>query len=198
MVLYHPLLRSIAMKMVGTLEDAEDIVQDTYEKWLRIDTSGITNVKAYLIRSVQNNCINFMQSLRQRFSHQDVLEHAESSLFEDEVQTKSMFSFDLDAQVSHAWEVLHKKLEPIEKSIFVMREVFNVEYEELQHLYDKKVENLRQIVSRAKVKLQEEKDRFQLPAASSYIPESFKRACNGENLSALFQELSQDIREKLK
>jgi RNA polymerase sigma factor (sigma-70 family) len=198
MVLYQPLLQAIALKMVGTLEDAEDIVQDTYEKWLKIDTSGISNAKAYLIRSVQNNSVKFLQSLRNRISHQEVTEIAESDGLVDEVQHKSMFNFDLEAQVSHAWEVLHRKLEPIEKSIFVMREVFNVEYEELQHLYDKKAENLRQIVSRAKTKLQQEKDRFHLPSAQDYIPESFHKACQGGNLSALFHELTHDLKEKLK
>ena len=198
MVLYHPMLRAIALKMVGTIEDAEDIVQDTYEKWLKVDASSITNAKAYLIRSVQNNSIKFLESLRNRFNHDDVNELSETHSMVDEAQSKKMFHFDLETEVSHAWEVLHKKLEPIEKSIFVMREVFNVEYEEMQNLFDKKSENLRQIVSRAKTKLQQEKDRFHLPSAKSYIPESFQKACNGGNLSALLHELSEDLKEKLK
>jgi RNA polymerase sigma factor (sigma-70 family) len=196
-VLYRPLLYSIALKMVGTLEDAEDIVHDTFEKWLKIDTSGIANAKAYLIKSVQNNCNKFLGSFKNKATHEQVTED-DRLLLTDEGQTKSIFHFDLEAQVSHAWEVLHKKLEPIEKSIFVMREVFNVEYEEMQQLYDKKVDNLRQIVSRAKSKLQEEKQKFHLPAAKDYIPESFKKACSGGNLSELFNELATDIKERLK
>lgn len=197
-MLYHPMLRAIALKMVGTIEDAEDIVQDTYEKYLKIDASSITNAKAYLIRSVQNNSIKFLETLRNRFNHQDVNEWSDSHSLADETQSKGMFSFDLEAQMTHAWEVLHKKLEPVEKSIFVMREVFNVEYEEMQTLFDKKAENLRQIVSRAKTKLQEGKDRFHLPSTKNCIPDSFRKACNGDNLSALLYELSEDIREKLK
>lgn len=198
MVMYHPILRAIALKMVGTIEDAEDIVQDTYEKWLKVDASTITNAKAYLIRSVQNNCIKFLESFKNRFTHHDVEDLSESASMEDEHQIRKMSHFDLEAQVSHAWEVLHKKLEPVEKSIFVLREVFNIEYEELQNLFDKKSENLRQIVSRAKSKLQQEKDRFHLPSAKNYVPDSFQKACNGGHLSALLQELSQDIKEKLK
>ncbi len=198
MVLYHPILRAIALRMVGTIEDAEDIVQDTYEKWLKVDTSSITNAKAYLIRSVQNNSVKFLETLRNRFRHDDVNELLETHSMMDETQNKKMFHFDLETEVSQAWEVLHKKLEPLEKSIFVMREVFNVEYEEMQNLFDKKTENLRQIVSRAKTKLQQEKDRFHLPSAKSYIPESFQKACNGGNLSALLHELSEDLKEKLK
>ncbi|MDH5610800.1 MAG: RNA polymerase subunit sigma, partial [Cyclobacteriaceae bacterium] len=60
--LYQPLLYSIALRMVGTLEDAEDIVQDTFEKWLSIDVESIHNTKAYLVRSVRNNCLQFLNS----------------------------------------------------------------------------------------------------------------------------------------
>ena len=196
---YQPLLYAIALRMVGTLEDAEDIVQDTFEKWLKIDTSNIANAKAYLIKSVQNNCNKFLGSLKQRVVHHSVSEQDQDELsLIDESQSKGIFHFDVEAQVSHAWEVLHKKLEPIEKSIFVMREVFNVEYDEMQKIYDKKVENLRQIVSRAKAKLQEETNKFQLPAARDYIPESFRNACSGGNIADLFHELSEDIKAKLK
>jgi RNA polymerase sigma factor (sigma-70 family) len=198
MILYRPILQAIALKMVGTFEDAEDIVQDTYEKWLKVDTSGITNAKAYLIRSVQNNAIKFLESFRNRVKHHDVMDCTDTRVLEDKEQSHSIFHFDLEAQVSQAWEVLHRKLEPVEKSIFVMREVFNVDYEELQEYYDKKSENLRQIVSRAKIKLQQGKDRFHLPVAKDYIPESFHKVCNGEHISAIFHELTQDIKEKLK
>ena len=66
---YQPMLRSVAMKIVGSLEDAEDIVQDTFEKWLTIDRKNIKNTKAYLIRSVSNNSIKFLTSLKSRISH---------------------------------------------------------------------------------------------------------------------------------
>jgi RNA polymerase sigma factor (sigma-70 family) len=195
--IYQPLLYSIALKMVGRLEDAEDIVQDTFEKWLKIDSTKISNAKAYLITSVKNNSVKFMNSLRERVSHQSVCDTDHNALAES-AESKGIFNFDIEVEVNHAWETLHSKLEPLEKSIFVMREVFNVEYEELQQLYDKKVDNLRKIVSRAKTKLQEEKKRFQLPNTDSYIPDSFKRACSGGQLSDLFHELTEDIKERLK
>ena len=197
--IYQPLLYAIALKMVGTLEDAEDIVQDTFEKWLKIDTTDVTNAKAYLIKSVQNNALKFLNSFRRRAAHHTISEDEAAAVIVDDVQTKSIFNFDLDAQMSHAWEILHKKLEPLEKSIFVLREVFNLEYEELQEIYGKKVDNLRQIVSRAKSKLAiDTHKKFHLPEAKDYIPESFRKACSGGHLSELFTELSQDIRKKLK
>ncbi|MFT4736234.1 MAG: RNA polymerase sigma factor (sigma-70 family) [Cyclobacteriaceae bacterium] len=196
-ILYQPMLYAIALKMVGTLEDAEDIVQDTFEKYLRLDPQKVANAKAYLIKSVQNNCMSFLTSFKSKAAQKTVA--AEDSLeLHDESQVKQLFNFDVEAQVSNAWEILHKKLEPVEKSIFVLREVFNVEYEELQVIYDKKVDHLRQIVSRAKSKLKYDKYSFHLPAAKDYIPDSFRKACNGGHLSEIFNELTADFKAKIK
>ena len=94
---YQPIMQSIALKMVGTLEDAEDIVQDTFEKWLKIDANKILNTKAYLMRSVSNNSLQFLTSLKQKVSlnssnsgdHFDI---------EDHHQAKSFFDFDMESR----------------------------------------------------------------------------------------------------
>ncbi|MEL7147559.1 MAG: sigma factor, partial [Bacteroidota bacterium] len=62
--LYQPLLTSIAYKIVGSLQDAEDIVQDTFLKWLTIDQQKIDNTKAYLVRAVTNNALNHLKSFK--------------------------------------------------------------------------------------------------------------------------------------
>ena len=132
---YQPMLRSVAMKIVGSIEDAEDIVQDTFEKWLTIDRKNIKNVKAYLVRSVSNNSIKFLTSLKSRISHKTFTVDDRFELV-DRQQIKAFLNFDMDDQLGEAWQILHKKLEPLEKSIYVMREVFSVEYEELQEIFD--------------------------------------------------------------
>ena len=88
-VLYQPVLHSVALKMVGTLEDAEDIVQDTFEKWLHIDQSKIQNTKAYLIKSVSNNSLQFLNSLRHRLTR-NAEEDDEQEQIVDEVQQLSL------------------------------------------------------------------------------------------------------------
>ena len=64
--LYQPMLQSIAYKMVGSIADAEDIVQDTFLKWLSVDHKRIDNTKSYLVRAVTNNCINHINSLNRK------------------------------------------------------------------------------------------------------------------------------------
>jgi RNA polymerase sigma-70 factor (ECF subfamily) len=193
--LYQPLLRAIALRIVGSIQDAEDIVQDTFEKWLTIDTSRIQNTKAYLIRSVSNNSLKFINKWKEKAF--DKSQEVEEIHVIDEDQSKSIFHFDLDNQMQQAWALLHQKLEPIEKNIFIMREAFNVEYEELQHLYDKKVDNLRKIVSRAKQKLQDEVDKFSHDLPASHVPTGFLNACRTGAISEYMSEWYDDMAKKL-
>ena len=187
-VLYQPLLQAIALKMVGTLEDAEDIVQDTFEKWLKVDTSKIENARAYLIRSVSNNCLNFLNSFWSKVINKEVVDLSEVDI-EDRNQGKSIFGFDLESQLSEAWAVVHRKLEPLEKQVFILREVFNIEYDELQLIFDKTKDNCRQIVSRARVKIKKDKVKTGAKPPSTTVPVSFVNACKMGNISSLLEEL---------
>lgn len=193
-VLYRPLLHSIALKIVGSIQDAEDIVQDTFEKWLSIDSDSINNTKAYLIRSVSNNAIQFLNSWKQKLSEQS--DPCEEVWLEDEQQHHQIFHFDIESQLQQAWAVLHKKLEPVEKSVFVMRTAFNLEYEELQHLYDKKVDHIRKIFSRARQKIKSETDKMHFDHSLSEAPRVFIEACRTGQISEIVTELKKDIAGK--
>ena len=149
--LYHPLLSNIAFKMLGTLADAEDIVQDTYLKWLSIDQSKIKNTKAYLIKAVTNNCLNHLNSLKAK--KEEYLEHFNLADMIDARIDLDLTKLDLGIDVASALQVVHKKLEPLERAVFILREVFDYDYEDLHLLFDKKKDNCRQIYCRAKDKL---------------------------------------------
>ncbi|MEL6559025.1 MAG: sigma-70 family RNA polymerase sigma factor [Bacteroidota bacterium] len=193
--LYQPLLTSIALKMVGSLQDAEDIVQDTFLKWLTIDQRKIENTKAYLVRAVTNNALNHIKSFRQSKSNKsiDEVHHQLPGLVEEKKITK----FDFDNEVSEALNILNKKLEPLEKAVYVMREFFNVEYDEIQHLFDKKSAYCRKLVSRAKGKLAEEKRKITKDISPGKFVENFKNACDFGNMTHLIQDLKKEISEKL-
>jgi len=182
--------------MVGTLEDAEDIVQDTFEKWLSIDVESIHNTKAYLVRSVRNNCLQFLNSLKHKFS-QKTTDTDENADIVDENQSTSFFQFDLEAQVQQAWDVLHRKLEPVEKSIFVLREVFSLEYDEMQQIFDKKADNLRQIVSRARGKIKDHQSLTKGGKPIVSVPEGFWPACQAGNFTDMIAGFRKEITEKL-
>src|SRR5688572_32287487 len=65
-ILYQPMLQAIAYNIVRCKADAEDIVQETFLKWLTLGPQKIENTKAYLITAVRNNCLNHLNTLRQK------------------------------------------------------------------------------------------------------------------------------------
>lgn len=151
--LYQPVLHAIALKMVGSIQDAEDIVQDTFLRWLTIDHTKVKNTKAYLIRSVTNNCINHINSFKEK--KKEYLDAVKMPEFIDKLDISHL---DFKQEMTAALAMLQKKLEPLEKAVFVLREGFDFDYEDLQLLFDKKKEYCRQLVSRAKRKLANSND----------------------------------------
>ena len=105
--------------------------------------------------------------------------------------------FDLENEVSAALAVMHRKLEPVEKAVYILREVFNIDYDELQELVDRKKDNCRQLFCRAKEKLGKESIKFKVNIPRHIeMMESFKKACDLGNISDLVSDLSHDIKEK--
>lgn len=189
--LYQPLLHAIAVKMVGSLQDAEDIVQDTFVKWLTIDQEKIENTKAYLIRTVTNNCLNHLNSFKKKKN--EYISNLKSSEFLEKYREFEFPKFDFENELSEALAIIHKKLEPVEKGIFLLREVFDVDYEEIQQIFGKKKENCRQMVLRAKEKLNKENRKPKnKPKHPGQFFDSFKKACSLGHLSEFIHQLTHE------
>lgn len=189
--LYQPLLQQIAVKMVGSMADAEDIVQDTFLKWLSINTEKIENTKAYLIKAVTNNCINHLNTLKRK--KDECLQNLNPADLIDWYKEKEFFKFDMENEISAALNVIQKKLEPMEKGVFVLRELFDFDYEELQHIFDKKKENCRQLFSRAKSKLAQETDKIKTDIGNTHILDNFKKACNFGSPADFINQVKQEV-----
>lgn len=192
---YQPMLVSIAYKMVNNLMDAEDIVQDTLLKFLSSNRQHIQNIKAYLIKSVTNNCINHLKKLKQNAEELiDPLLHAEwMGSFDFDFQ-----KVDLDTELSAALKVLMQKLEPSERAVYLFREVFSFDYSEIAEIVEKKKDNCRQLFCRAQSKLQEEKTRFNLNMDHHRQTfNSFVESCREGSFKNLIDSLKSDIAEKL-
>jgi RNA polymerase sigma factor (sigma-70 family) len=182
--LYQPMLHTIAYNLVRCKEDAEDIVQETFAKWLSVDHQKIQNTKAYLIRAVTNNCLNHLESFRKK--KEEYLDTASEAF--QRFKENNFAHLDFDAAI----HVLQAKLEPLERAVFVLKEVFDFDYDDIQQALDKKKEHCRQLVFRAKQKLAEETSRITLPDTTRWI-DSFKKACHLGNVSELVQDLKKDI-----
>jgi RNA polymerase sigma factor (sigma-70 family) len=188
--LYQPLLQTIAYNLVRCKEDAEDIVQETFLKWLSLDQAKIENTKAYLIRAVTNNCLTHLQTIKRK--KELCLENV-AEVFKQFKET-NLAQFDLDINLDAAFKVLHVKLEPLERAVFILREIFDFEYDEVQKTLDKKKDHCRQLLARAKKKLNDETARINFNFQnSSKILENFRKTCELGNPDALIGELKKDI-----
>ena len=190
--LYQPTLQAIAYNLVRCKADAEDIVQETFLKWLSIDSEKIQNTKAYLIKAVTNNCLNHLNSLRKK--KEEYLDNLNVSEFLHRFKENNFAHLDLDADLSKAFKVMQAKLEPLERAVYLLKEVFDFDYDALQVALDKKKDYCRQLVCRAKKKLSEETSRihFDLPDMPQWMS-SFRKACDIGNAEELVQDLKKDI-----
>ena len=190
--LYQPTLTTIAYNLLRSRADAEDVVQETFLKWLTIDTEKIKNTKAYLIKSVTNNCLNHLESLkRKKVEYLDSINVSELVL---KFKENNFAHLDLEADLAKAFKVLQAKLEPLERAVYLLKEVFDFDYDALQIALDKKKDHCRQLVCRAKKKLDEEtsKIHFDLPDATRLMA-SFRKACDMGNAAEFVQDLKKDI-----
>ena len=190
--LYQPMLHAIAFNLLKCKSDAEDIVQDTFLKWLSIEQEKIKNTKAYLIKAVTNNCLNHLSTLRKK--KEEYLETLNLPDFILKIKESDLAHMDIEAELSKALSIVHQKLEPLERAVYLLKEVFDFDYEALQSLLNKKQDHCRQLLCRAKKKLSEEASKlhWEVPTSTKLL-ESFRKASNFGNASDLVSELRKGI-----
>lgn len=189
--LYQPLLHRIAYNLVRSNADAEDIVQETFLRWLTIDQKKIDNTKAYLIKAVTNNCLSHLETLRRK--KEECIESFNSIEFVQKLKEVNFSHLDLDVELKNAFKVLQAKLQPLERAVFLLKEVFDFDYDSLQKTLDKKKDHCRQLLARARKKLSEEtsKVHIDIPSASQLM-DKFR----SENIAEIIAHLKEDIKKK--
>jgi RNA polymerase sigma factor (sigma-70 family) len=192
--LYQPMLHNIAYNLLRCKADAEDIVQDTFVKWLSIDQTKIQNTKAYLIKSVTNNCLNHLNALKRK--KEEYWDSIMLSQLVVKFKESDFAHIDFEKELAAAFKVIQSKLEPLERATYLLKEVFDFDYDAIQKVLDKKADHCRQLFSRAKKKLNDSssKIKMELPDASQ-LYESFKKACTIDNATELICHLKNDIAE---
>jgi RNA polymerase sigma factor (sigma-70 family) len=190
--LYQPMLHNIAYNLLRCKADAEDMVQDTFMKWLSIDQTKIQNTKAYLIKAVTNNCLNHLNSLKRK--KEEYWDSIMLSQLVVKFRESDFAHIDLEKELASAFKVIQSKLEPLERAAYLLKEVFDFDYEAIQKVLDKKADHCRQLFSRAKKKLNDSGSRIKIePPVANQLFESFKTACTLDNATELIGHLKTDI-----
>src|SRR5687768_11514889 len=114
------------MKMLRCKADAEDIVQETFIKWLNVEHEKIKNTKAYLITAVTNNCINHLKALQKK--KEEVFGNIHWPEFVEKIRETDLSGVDVETELQKALHILQEKLEPLERAVYLLKEVFDVDY----------------------------------------------------------------------
>jgi RNA polymerase sigma-70 factor (ECF subfamily) len=189
---YRGLLFSIAYRMVGTVADAEDILQDSFIRWQQASDSTIRSPKAFLITIVSRLCINHLQSAR--VQHEEYVgEWLPEPLATDPGSDPSGV-LRADESVSMAFLVMLERLTAVERAVFLLREVFDHKYSEIAAALGLSEANCRQILRRAREHVRAVRPRFRASAREhDALLERFRQAAGSGDTNQLLALLSDDV-----
>ena len=188
---HRSLLFGIAYRMLGSVAEAEDMVQETFLRWQRQAVGEIKSAKAWLTATITRMCIDELRSARKRRE-----EYIGVWLPEPLIQTHTDSpekEAGLADSLSTAFLVLLETLSPAERAVFLLREVFEYDYSEIGQIIDKNEANCRQMVRRAKEHLAEGRSRFQVaPELNERLVQQFLETCRKGDTASLLSMLSED------
>ncbi|SCA99448.1 RNA polymerase, sigma-24 subunit, ECF subfamily [Bacillus mycoides] len=145
---YQPLLFSLAYRILGSVMDAEDIVHDVFISFNNMeDVQSIENMRAYLCKMVTNRSIDKLRSAAHKRNVYVGMWLPEP--FVEEIDDPSE-SFVMKESISTAYLLLLQQLTEVERVVFILREVFSYDYEEIASIVEKSSVNCRKIFQRAR------------------------------------------------
>jgi len=187
---YRSMLFSIAYNMLGIIADAEDMVQETYISWLDSDKSHVENARFYLIRTISNKCISHLKKLKQQRDIYTGIWLPEPLVYSVDVES----NLDIKKNLSIGFLYLLEKLTPVERGVMILKEAFDIDYDEISKIFDITNDTCRQHLSRAKKKLALEKNRFEVDTNEhEKILRKFLDACLNKNFEELIELLREDV-----
>jgi RNA polymerase sigma-70 factor, ECF subfamily len=185
----RPRLLAVAYRMLGTVTDAEDAVQDAY---VRLQTAeDIQNVEAWMVKTTTRICIDRLrQRQRQKEYHGPWLPEPVSDDWAGAMPSDG----HLAESLSMAFLVLLETLSPPERAAFLLREVLGYEFEEIARLLETTPVNTRQLTARARKRLTSKDRRFETPQRDAdQLAEQFFEACRSGDMGQIEQLLSKDV-----
>jgi RNA polymerase sigma-70 factor, ECF subfamily len=191
----RPLLFSIAYRMVGSTSDAEDIVQEAFLGFHRASRRGtdIASPKAWLTTVTTRLAINHVQSARVRRERYVGTWLPEPLVTEPE-PGGLMQAADTADSLSLAFLVLLESLGPVERAVFLLREVFDYDYDEIAAVVGKSPDNCRQIAVRARRQIQARKPRFEASRRKrEELSRRFFEAVEADDTQGLVGLLAADV-----
>jgi RNA polymerase sigma-70 factor (TIGR02957 family) len=187
---HRNLLFTVAYEMLGSAADAEDVLQETWLRWSRVDLGIVRDQRAYLVRITTRQALGRLRTLGRR------KESYVGSWLPEPLLTAPDVALDVELadSVSMAMLLVLETLGPTERAVFVLREVFAIEYDEIAEAVEKSPAAVRQIAHRARAHVAARRPREVVsPAETRGALEAFQRAVETGDLQQLLDILAPDV-----
>src|SRR4051812_12604039 len=192
---HRPVLQAIAYRMLGSMAEAEDAVQETFLRWHRQDQaqqlSEIREPKAWLITTLTRHCIDRLRAAKTQRESYVGMWLPEPVIAEPAAEPVDRL--ELAETLSMALLMMLERLTPDERAAFLLHEVFETDYPDVARILDKTEPACRQLVHRAKERVKAGKPRFTpTRAEQEKVMEGFKRAVASGDVAGLAALFSSD------
>lgn len=187
---HRGLLFSIAYEITGSVADSEDVLQESYVRWAGADHEAVGNPRAYAAQIVTRQALNALRSTQRRRE-----EYVGPWLPEPVLTTPDASGeVELAESVSIAMLLVLETLSPVERAVFVMREVFGFDHARIAETVDRSEDAVRQIAHRAREHVRARRRRF-TPAGdeANRVVAEFMTAATTGNLDELLSLLAPDV-----
>jgi RNA polymerase sigma-70 factor (ECF subfamily) len=192
---YRSLLFAIAYRMLGSAMEAEDIVQEAYLRYRAMPPESIRTLKSFLTTIVHHLCLDHLKSAQARRENYVGPWLPEPVITGDGASLLSPLRQITDREsISMAFLVLLESLSPLERAVFLLREIFDYEYGEIAQITGRDEAACRQLFSRAKKHISEHRPRFpSSPEAHAKMVGRFMEACVAGDIDGLMSLLAEDV-----
>ncbi|MFF9603005.1 RNA polymerase sigma-70 factor [Streptomyces sp. NPDC014684] len=189
-VAHRNLLFTVAYEMLGSAADAEDVLQETWLRWAGVDLGTVRDRRAYLVRITTRQALTRLRTLRRRKESYVGPWLPEPLLTAPDVADDA----ELADSVSMAMLLVLETLTPTERAVFVLREVFGLEYDEIAGAVDKKPPAVRQIAHRARAHVAARRPRETVsPDRAREALAAFRRAVETGDPRRLLELIAPDV-----
>ncbi|WP_184967362.1 RNA polymerase sigma-70 factor [Nonomuraea endophytica] len=188
---HRPMLLGLAYRLLGSMWDAEDVVQEAWIRWQATDQDEVREPRAFLVTVVSRLALDQLRSARVK------REAYTGPWLPEPVPTSQVGPLDtVELRDTVAFATLHlmERLTPPERAVFVLREAFELPYPEIAEIVGVTQANARQMHHRASVRLAEGRDRFSpTPQQHTELLTRFMEAAAGGDMAALTELLHEDV-----
>ena len=177
---YRGYLFSLAQRVLGSRADAEDLLQETFIRWQQTSLAQIRSPKAFLATVIKRLCLNHLQSAQTR-REINVDPHGPEPALPEKNVCESL----------SALTILLERLSPKERTVLLLRDVFDCDYDEIALVISKRADTCRQLLRRARQHLSNARARFEVsPEQLQKLARQFALTCASGDLKGLVTALA--------